>query len=300
MFYEPHPCVYTVYLCSMNPIPVCTWIYCVSMLYEPHPFVYMDILYIYVLWTTSLCAHRYTVYLCSMNHIPVCTWMYCISMFYEPHPCVHMDILYIYVLWTTSLFAHGYNVYPQHSHVSSGYRECHQPEGVPVARWDQRFQQHSQQKLCRGTSEQASDQSPIHQVTTARLTIQLNNQWKINKSHHLTLNTQATIVLGYVFRSENWVVGYPVGEVLAEPGVAAEPLVWSFITLLDDVAGDHAASITSGGLPEEGHSSLGLLTVVQVQRRTWPLWKQIKRSMFPSYPYKPDDRLSNNGYIQTC
>jgi hypothetical protein len=134
----------------MNLIPVCT-------------------LYIYVLWTQSLCVHGYTVYLCYMNHIPLCTWIYCISMFYEPHPCVHMDILYIYVLWTTSLFAHGYNVYPQHSHVSSGYRECHQPEGVPVARWDQRFQQHSQQKLCRGTSEQASDQSPIHQVTTARL-----------------------------------------------------------------------------------------------------------------------------------
>ena len=71
----------------------------------------------------------------------------------------------------------------------SWYRECHPPEGVPVARWDQRFQQHSQQKLCRGISEQASDQSPVHQDTTARLTVQLNNQWKINKNHHLTLNT---------------------------------------------------------------------------------------------------------------
>lgn len=61
---------------------------------------------------------------------------------------------------------------------------------------------------------------------------------------------------------------YPVGEVGAEPGVAAQPLVRSLVALLDDVSSDHAAAVAGWCLPGERHCRLDLVTVVQVLRRT--------------------------------
>ena len=45
------------------------------------------------------------------------------------------------------------------------------------------------------------------------------------------------------------IVVYPVGKIWTQSGVAAEPLITAFITFLDDVAGDHAATIAGGRLP---------------------------------------------------
>lgn len=57
---------------------------------------------------------------------------------------------------------------------------------------------------------------------------------------------------------------YPVGEVRTQSGVAAQPLVGALVTFLDDVAGDHAATVASGRLPGQRHGRLDLVAVVQV------------------------------------
>lgn len=64
---------------------------------------------------------------------------------------------------------------------------------------------------------------------------------------------------------------YLVEEIGAEAGVAAEPLVASILTALDDVAGDHAASVLQRSLPGELHRVLVLVLPRQVQRRTGTL-----------------------------
>lgn len=63
---------------------------------------------------------------------------------------------------------------------------------------------------------------------------------------------------------------YPVGKVRTQPGVAAQPLVSAIFTLLNDVAGDHAATVANRGFPGQRDRRLDLVTEVQIQRRARP------------------------------
>lgn len=64
---------------------------------------------------------------------------------------------------------------------------------------------------------------------------------------------------------------YPVGEVRTQSGVEAAPLVCALLALLNDVAGDDAATVAGRRLPEERDGVLGLVMEVQVEGRAGPL-----------------------------
>lgn len=61
---------------------------------------------------------------------------------------------------------------------------------------------------------------------------------------------------------------YLVGEVRAEAGVAAEPLVCAIFAAFDDVSCDYAASVLQRSFPAELHRALVLVLPGQVQRWT--------------------------------
>lgn len=64
---------------------------------------------------------------------------------------------------------------------------------------------------------------------------------------------------------------YSVGEIWAQPGVAAQPLVSALFTLLNDVTSDDAAAVANRGFPGQRDSRLDLVTEVQIQRRARPV-----------------------------
>lgn len=64
---------------------------------------------------------------------------------------------------------------------------------------------------------------------------------------------------------------YPVEEVWTQSSIAAQPLIRAFVTFLNNVASDHTPTIACGCFPGQGDGCLDLVTVVQVQRWTWPL-----------------------------
>lgn len=64
---------------------------------------------------------------------------------------------------------------------------------------------------------------------------------------------------------------YPIGQVWAEPGVRAEPLFCAFITFLNNITSDHAATVAGGCLPGECDCCADLVAEVQVEGWAWPL-----------------------------
>lgn len=85
------------------------------------------------------------------------------------------------------------------------------------------------------------------------------------------------------------VSSYAVAEVRTQSGVAAKPLVGAIVAFLNDVAGDHAATVADRRLPGQCDRCLDLVAEVQVQRWAWPLCSHNKKTT-------KDIRLSDGFY----